>query len=197
MAGRQSAKGFVLAKSVGHMLHRAQQFAAERFARDVGVDLTLRQFALIAAVAEQNGRTQTDLVQATGIDRSTLADMIGRMEDRGFLQRDKAAEDKRAKTVSLTAAGKSALAKAVPAADAADTALLALLDRTQRAALLTHLSALTAALAALAASEATAPAVVAKPAPAPRGRAKPAAGKTAKPKPKTKPAKPVKKKAKS
>jgi DNA-binding MarR family transcriptional regulator len=195
MAGRQSAKGFVLAKSVGHMLHRAQQFATERFARDVGVDLTLRQFALIAAVAEQNGRTQTDLVQATGIDRSTLADMIGRMEDRGFLQRDKAAEDKRAKTVSLTAAGKSALAKAVPAADAADAALLAVLDRTQRTALLTHLSALTAALAALAASDAVAPAPPAKLTSTPRGKTKPAAGKAAKAKPK--PAKPAKKKAKA
>jgi len=195
MAGRQSAKGFVLAKSVGHMLHRAQQFAAERFARDVGVDLTLRQFALIAAVAEQNGRTQTDLVQATGIDRSTLADMIGRMEDRGFLQRDKAAEDKRAKTVSLTAAGNSALAKAVPAADAADAALLAVLDRTQRTALLTHLSALTAALAALAASDVVAPAPPAKLTSTPRGKTKPAAGKAATAKPK--PAKPAKKKAKA
>jgi DNA-binding MarR family transcriptional regulator len=177
------------------MLHRAQQFAAERFARDVGVDLTLRQFALIAAVAEQNGRTQTDLVQATGIDRSTLADMIGRMEDRGFLQRDKAAEDKRAKTVSLTAAGKSALAKAVPAADAADAALLAVLDRTQRTALLTHLSALTAALAALAASDVVAPAPPAKLTSTPRGKTKPAAGKAAKAKPK--PARPAKKKAKA
>lgn len=195
MAGRQSAKGFVLAKSVGHMLHRAQQFAAERFARDVGVDLTLRQFALIAAVAEKTGRTQTDLVQATGIDRSTLADMIGRMEDRGYLQRDKAAEDKRAKTVSLTAAGKSALAKAVPAADAADTALLSLLDRTQRAALLTHMAALTAALAALAAADAPAPAPAPKSAPAARNKARPAAGKVAKPK--AKPVKPVKKKAKA
>ncbi len=195
MAGRQSTKGFVLAKSVGHMLHRAQQFAAERFARDVGVDLTLRQFALIAAVAEQNGRTQTDLVQATGIDRSTLADMIGRMEDRGFLQRDKAAEDKRAKTVSLTAAGKTALAKAVPAADAADAALLAVLDRTQRTTLLTHLSALTAALAALAASDVVAPAPPVKLTGTPRGKTKPAAGKAAKAKPK--PAKPAKKKAKA
>jgi DNA-binding MarR family transcriptional regulator len=189
MAGRKSVKGFALAKSVSHMLHRAQQFAAERFARDVGVDLTLRQFALIAAVAEQTGRTQTDLVQATGIDRSTLADMIGRMEDRGFLQRDKAAEDKRAKTVSLTAAGKSALAKAAPAAEAADAALLGLMDRTQRTALIATLTTLTAGLSALTAAE---PAPAAPVKPAKTAKAKPVA------KPKAKPAaKPARKKAKA
>ena len=71
---------FNLAQSPGHLLHRAQQFAAERFAKAMaGAKLTQRQFAVLHATAEREGLTQTELVKATGIDRSTLAELVARM----------------------------------------------------------------------------------------------------------------------
>lgn len=195
MVDRQQSGSFALAESLSHLLHRAQQFAADMFAARVGDSaITLRQFALLAAVAEQAGQTQTDLVRATGIDRSTLADMIGRMEERGLVARDKAESDKRAKAVTLTPAGRAALNAATPGALAADAALVEALPKTKRAAFLETL----AALARAAESVEIAPAAPAAPAaPKRRASAAPAVKPTRKPvarakaEPKTKPA-PVK-----
>src|SRR5262245_13882325 len=72
-----SAAGYDLSSSPSHLLHRAQQFAADRFAAAVeGESITQRQFAVLVGVAAKEGLTQTDLVNATGIDRSTLAELV-------------------------------------------------------------------------------------------------------------------------
>jgi DNA-binding MarR family transcriptional regulator len=181
-----SDDGFILAKSPSHLLHRAQQMAADRFARAVGSDVTLRQFAVLAALAGKTGQTQTDLVNATGIDRSTLADMVLRMEDRGLLMRERAEDDGRAKSVALTSAGRSAFNQSGPSAKAADDALLAAIPRAKRTALIESLQALAAA-AAEEVVEAPAPRRARK---AVRGKAKrPAPKKTAKKPAKRAPAK--------
>jgi DNA-binding MarR family transcriptional regulator len=168
MASKNS--DFVLARSVSHLLHRAQQFAADRFASELArTDLTLRQFALLAAVGEQAGQTQTDLVRATGVDRSTLADMIGRMEDRGLVVRNKAENDRRAKAVTLTAQGRSMLNSAAPSAVAADQALIGALPATKQNGLVSALLLIAEAAEAPAAME-TPPARAEKPAKAPARR---------------------------
>ena len=137
---------FALTQSPSHVLHRAQQLAADRFAALMGdKGVTLRQFAVLAAIAEQPGRSQTDLVLATGVDRSTLADMIARMEKRGWLIRVTAAKDARANAVTLAAGGRAALAAAAPHARAADEALLESLPRGDRATLLSMLAKLSEA----------------------------------------------------
>jgi DNA-binding MarR family transcriptional regulator len=131
--------GYALGKSPCHLLHRAQQLAADRFG---AADITLRQFAVLAAVSNRNGQSQTELVSATGIDRSTLADMILRMEERGLLSRGRSADDGRAKSVMLTSGGRSALASAAPRARSADDAIMAALPRAKRAPFLETLRVL-------------------------------------------------------
>ena len=64
-----------LNRSAMHLLHRAGQCAADIFALEARASgLTPRQFAVLMVVAEEEGLTQTDLVERTGIDRSTLAE---------------------------------------------------------------------------------------------------------------------------
>lgn len=129
MAARKS--GFDLEKSLSHLLRRTQQFAYDQFAQNMGdTGLTPRQFIVLVAVNDAEGLSQTDLVNRTGIDRSTLADMVARMIDRGLLARRRTKEDARANSVRLTAAGKRALAKAEPGAEAAEEALLTLIPKT-------------------------------------------------------------------
>jgi DNA-binding MarR family transcriptional regulator len=127
MADRED--GYALVKSASHLLHRAQQLAVDRFAAS---DVTLRQFALLTAISARAGQNQTELVNATGIDRSTLADMIMRMEERGLLARGRSSEDGRAKSVTLTASGRAALNAAMPRARAADEAIMMALPRSSR-----------------------------------------------------------------
>ena len=143
----EAPKPFTLARSPGHLLHRAQQRAEEVFAASLGDDnVTLRQFAVLAAVSEKAGRTQTELVRITGIDRSTLADMMDRLEKKGLVAREKSDTDKRAKIVRLTGKGRARLTEATPHALAADAAILAALPKNKRRAFLGTLEGLVIAI---------------------------------------------------
>jgi MarR family transcriptional regulator, temperature-dependent positive regulator of motility len=133
------------AASVGHLLHRAAQRALDLYAAEAGPGaVTQRQHAVLAAVAEREGAAQADLVAATGIDRSTLADMVARMIDKGLLARERSAVDARANAVRLTDTGREALESIGPKTAAADAALMALLPKGKREALLEALEILAA-----------------------------------------------------
>lgn len=87
---------------------------------------------MLTTVAQQEGLTQTDLVERTGIDRSTLADIVARLLNRGLIQRRRAKDDGRAYAIKLSAHGNRTLLAAQPAAAAADTRLLANLPAAKR-----------------------------------------------------------------
>ena len=122
------------------------QLALDIYSREVGSDgLTQRQFAVLEAVSLRAGLTQTDLVKATGIDRSTLADLVARMAQRGLLSRERSTLDARAMAVRLTPEGEAALADARPRVVEADRQIMALLPKGQRDAFLNQLAELAAA----------------------------------------------------
>ena len=144
--GKASAD--VLGGSATHLLHRALQIALDYHAAATGADgLTQRQFAVLAAAGAAEGLTQSDLVRATGIDRSTLADLVARMIRKGLLERERSATDARANSVRLSEAGRMALAEgAGPAADA-DARFLALLSPKKRESFVKMLAAVADAAA--------------------------------------------------
>jgi MarR family transcriptional regulator, lower aerobic nicotinate degradation pathway regulator len=110
------AKSFDLESSPGHLLRRANQYANDLYTNEQDSKiLTQRQFAVLFAVDQHEGMSQTDLVKETGIDRSTLADMIVRMQSKELLARKRTEEDQRANSVKITAAGRRALKAALPA----------------------------------------------------------------------------------
>lgn len=134
---------FFLQDSLSHLLHRAQQMAATQSAsalRTAGV--TLRQFSVLAAASQEDQPSQSRLVELTGIDRSTLADMLQRMEQSGLIERTKSAEDGRAKSVSLTESGTEALSVAAPAVREADLVLINMLAKNRRASFMDLLNTL-------------------------------------------------------
>ena len=122
-----------LDRSPSHLLHRALQLALDIYAAETGpIAITQRQYAVLAAVAADEGLSQTGLVRATGIDRSTLADLVGRMIAKGHLERERSAEDARANTVKLGEAGRAVLDAAKPRVEAADRRILDLLGGKKR-----------------------------------------------------------------
>ncbi len=134
-----------LERSPSHLLHQALQFALDVYAGETegaGAPLTQRQFAVLAAVETHPSPTQTDLVRATGVDRSTLADMIARLIARGLLQRERSALDARANVVRLTDDGAAALAVMRPRAAAADQRILQVLGGGKRDGFVSALRAL-------------------------------------------------------
>jgi DNA-binding MarR family transcriptional regulator len=132
-SGNKPKRGGALAASPSHLIHRALQLALDIYAEETGPDgLTQRQFAVLEAVSHKAGLTQTDLVRATGIDRSTLADLVARMTTKGLLDREKSAIDARAKAVRLSTGGEAALEAARPRVEAADKRIMALLPKGKR-----------------------------------------------------------------
>jgi DNA-binding MarR family transcriptional regulator len=133
---------FRLAGSPSHLLHRAEQIASERFAQLVGDSITLRQFILLAAISEQPGLSQSDLGRVTGVDRSTLADMMAKMEGRDWVVRTPSTSDGRAYSVLLGQAGGTMLSATTQHARAADAAILDLLAKPKGRSFLATLSKL-------------------------------------------------------
>lgn len=95
---------------------------------------------VLLAVVQREGLSQTDLVACTGIDRSTLADIVHRMLKKGFLARRRTRADARLYSIRLTDKGREALEAAEPAAKSAEERLLALLDGDKRRLFLETLS---------------------------------------------------------
>lgn len=157
-AGRKRpSHGFDLANSPGHLLRRAQQFTVDLYTRGSGPDgLTPRQFAVLHTVQQNEGLSQTDLVRLTGIDRSTLADMISRMLKRDLLARKRTEADQRANAVRITATGRRALKAAMPHIARTDQGVLSALPASKRALFLQALTIISDAADALSeASETT------------------------------------------
>ena len=122
-----------LAQSPSHLMHRALQLCVDIYADEAAeIGLTQRQYAVLEVAAQKQGLTQTELVKATGIDRSTLADLVSRMITKGYLERERSAVDARAKAVRVTDSGLEALDKARPCVLAADKRLLSMLPKARR-----------------------------------------------------------------
>jgi DNA-binding MarR family transcriptional regulator len=136
-----------LERSPLHLLHRAGQCATDIFTAEIGnIELTARQYAVLVTVAHNEGLSQTDLVQRTGVDRSTLADIVRRMLKKGFLQRRRTKDDARAYAVKLTEEGWRVLRAAEPMIKRVDDKILSALPQKQREQLLSDLLTIVQAL---------------------------------------------------
>ena len=72
------------------------------------------------------------MVEKTGIDRSTLADIVRRMLKKGLLQRRRTREDARAYAVKLTEQGWEVLRQSEPLARRVDERILSTLPDERR-----------------------------------------------------------------
>jgi DNA-binding MarR family transcriptional regulator len=138
---RKANGGFDLSQSPSHLLRRCVQYANDLFSHEPGAsDLTKQQFTVLAAVEQNEGMSQTELVAVTGIDRSTLAEMIRRMIDKGLLDRERTETDQRANAVRIAVAGRKALRSARSASERVERTLLSSLSATDRARFLKMLT---------------------------------------------------------
>ncbi len=143
MTGNRDVKQF--SRSPSHLLKRAAQFSNHIYMGEVGKSgLTHRQFTVLLAVDNNDGKSQTDLVKVTGIDRSTLADLVARLLAQGYLQRRRTKDDGRTNAIRITAVGKKMLKTAQPGADEVDRQLLSLISGGDRKFFLDNLAVLAA-----------------------------------------------------
>src|SRR5471030_1329844 len=130
---RRPWNGFDLSEAPSHLIRRCQQFYGDLYAREAGgKELTKQQFTLLCALEQNDGASQIVLVEITVIDRSTLAEMVRRMLEKGLLSRERTEEDQRANAVAISPSGRKALRSARNASERAERALLEALPMPDR-----------------------------------------------------------------
>jgi MarR family transcriptional regulator, temperature-dependent positive regulator of motility len=142
---RTARNGFDISKVPSHLLRRCIQHANDLFSREIAAsNLTKQQFIVLAAVEQNEGISQADLVAITSIDRSTLSEMISRMMEKNFLDTEHAASDRRSKALRLAADGRRALRNARSASERVEQLLLSSLSANDRARFLKMLGSIAA-----------------------------------------------------
>jgi DNA-binding MarR family transcriptional regulator len=140
------ASDFDLHAAPGHLLRRAQQLHAAVFAEVVSeADLTTPQFAVLTALRSSPGIDQVRLSQTLGIDRSTIADVASRLEERGLIKRQRDKQDARRNILSLTPAGRALHDRTMPEVVDVGKRLVAPLNAKEQALLMKFLTVILAA----------------------------------------------------
>ena len=104
----------------GYLFRRMQQIAVALFVEECkAYDLTPVQYAALVAIHTHPGIDATRLSAVIAFDRSTLGNVIERLESKAFIARKPAREDKRVKLLYLTKAGAATLRDILPSVERA------------------------------------------------------------------------------
>ena len=130
----------------GHAIRRLQQIAVAVFLQETEAHgITPVQFAALQAVVNGPGTDQRSLAGSIGLDTSTVAGVVDRLEARGLLQRNLSPSDKRVRLLSLTPQGQALLRVMVPDMQRAQQRILAPLPKAERAEFMRMLHVLVSA----------------------------------------------------
>jgi DNA-binding MarR family transcriptional regulator len=111
----------------GHLARRFQQIAVAVFLAEVeeaGYDLTPVQYVALAAVGENPGIDQVGLAGLIAFDRTTIGGVVDRLVTKGVVTRQESSRDRRARELTITAAGRQTLRGIAPAVEAAQRTML-------------------------------------------------------------------------
>ncbi len=103
-----------LSESIGFLLNKAAQFIRERFESClVARGLTAPQVGILSVVASRGSLTQREIGDVLRIDRTTMVQLIDRLEDLKLIARGDHATDRRSYAVGITAKGQAVLKSAM------------------------------------------------------------------------------------
>ena len=118
----------------GHLIRRAHQVSTALFAEECsGFDLTSVQYAALFAIAAHDGIDATRLATMIAFDRSTIGDVLERLESKGWITRASSSTDKRIKSVHLSMSGKQLLGDVAPTVARVQQRLLGCLSAGEQA----------------------------------------------------------------
>ena len=100
----------------GHLVRRAHQISVAIFMEECADhNVTPVQYACLAEIARQPGVDATRLAAAVAFDRSTLGNVLERLEAKGWVVRKPSPEDRRIKLLHITDDGERLLDTIEPA----------------------------------------------------------------------------------
>ena len=117
----------------GHLIRRLQQIAVAIFMEETAeFDVTPVQYSALLAVRNHPGIDQTSLMKIIAFDRSTIGDVVQRLESKSLIRRTVNDADRRTRTLYITPSGRQLLSKVKKAVDAAQDKIVAPLTREER-----------------------------------------------------------------
>lgn len=103
------------------------------------MDITGSQYVILCALAVHGDLDQASVGRFTSLDRSSVAELAGRMARRGLIQRGRDQRDGRKRVLRITERGIVAVAEAAPHVRQLGQRLLAQLDDAEREQFLGYL----------------------------------------------------------
>ena len=125
-----------LMKHPGHLLRRALQVMNVLWDEEVSHAITSPQFAALNALYLEPNLDQRTLGSRISLDRSTMADVVSRLSDRGLVRTERDPKDGRRKTIALTPRGTRIVQQLIPRTHAMTDRLVGPLQSTERDELL-------------------------------------------------------------
>lgn len=92
-------------RHIGYLIRRAQQRHVALWARIVSTEISSVQYSILVVLDRRGEASQRDLCDEVDLDRSTVADLVSRMQKRGLVTRQRSSDDARRNIVTLTARG--------------------------------------------------------------------------------------------
>lgn len=127
----------------GHLIRRAHQISSALFAEECGgFDLTPVQYAALVAIRDNPEVDATRLSTLIAFDRSTLGDVLERLEAKGWIRRSPSPSDRRVKLLHLSSDGEQVLREVEAAVNRVQERLLAPLAPESRMMLMRLLAQL-------------------------------------------------------
>lgn len=104
--------------------------------------VTMAQTVVLRALLDCGPGSQKALIARTGIDRSTISDMLRRLAEKRWVKRERSDHDCRVQLASITKEGSEALRTAENELDALEAGIMLLVPRADRAAFKRGLAAI-------------------------------------------------------
>jgi DNA-binding MarR family transcriptional regulator len=117
----------------GFLIRRLHQIHTGLFSEETaGFDITAVQYSLLTALAEHGEMDQNTLALEIGLERSSVAEVLPRLEARELIARQQSPQDGRVKLVKLTRKGKSVVRRMDAAVQRAHDRTIEVLGEDER-----------------------------------------------------------------
>jgi DNA-binding MarR family transcriptional regulator len=118
----------------GYYIRRLHQISVAIFLQETeAFGVTPVQYAALQTVGNSPGIDQRTLARSIGLDTSTIAGVIDRLESRGLLIRNASVEDRRVRQLTLTDAARQLLIEIAPSMLKAQQLILDPLSKEEQA----------------------------------------------------------------
>jgi MarR family transcriptional regulator, transcriptional regulator for hemolysin len=133
-----------LSKNLGWLLGRAEHALAAELALALEpLGLSSRRYCVLATAVGQD-RTQIELANLVGLDKTTMVATVDALEEAGLAERRPSKLDRRVRVIAVTKAGEAKVREARKVIEQVQADVLARLPAREREALLSGLTRLVA-----------------------------------------------------